>query len=48
MYNGQRPHLYYGGESLKYYLTPPVVLLIKRVALTVLSTGTQSALKWKG
>jgi hypothetical protein len=24
LYNGQRPHLYYGGENLKYYLTPPL------------------------
>jgi hypothetical protein len=23
MYNRQRPHLHFGGENLKYYLTPP-------------------------
>jgi hypothetical protein len=34
MYNRQRPHLYYGDENLKYYLTPsPADFLTRRAAL---------------
>jgi hypothetical protein len=42
MYNRQRPHLYYGCENLKYYLTPsPVDFLTRGAALRHNSIGPQ-------
>jgi hypothetical protein len=45
MYCRQCRHLYYGGENLKYYLTPsPAVLpFYRRAGLTTNLNGTQSA-----
>jgi hypothetical protein len=49
MYCRQRLHLYYGGENLKYYLTPfPEFFLPRREALTTNSNRTQSDHKGKG
>jgi hypothetical protein len=46
----QRRHLYYGGELLKYYLTPspPQFSLHRRAALTTNSNGSQYTQKGKG
>jgi hypothetical protein len=46
MYCRQRRHLYYGGENLKYYLTPsPQFFIPRRAALTSNSNGAQSGHK---
>jgi hypothetical protein len=48
MNNRERSHLYYGGESLKYYLTPAAAVFItRRAALTGISIETQPEHKGK-
>jgi hypothetical protein len=45
----RRPHLYYGCEKLKYYLTPsPADFLTRRAALTTNSIGSQPSHKGEG
>jgi hypothetical protein len=42
MYNRQRPHSYYGGENLKYYLIPSLAeFLTRRAALRANYIGPQ-------
>jgi hypothetical protein len=49
MYGRQRPHLYYGGENLKYYLTPsPPYFLTRRAALRTNSIGPQPSHNGEG
>jgi hypothetical protein len=49
MYNRQRPHIYYGGENFKYYLTPsPADFLTRRAALRTNSIGPQPSHKGEG
>jgi hypothetical protein len=49
IYDRQRPHLYYGGEYLKYYSTPsPADFLARRAALRTNSIDQQPSYKWKG
>jgi hypothetical protein len=49
MYDRQLPHLYNGGDNLKYYLTPsPADFLTRRAALRTNSIGPQPSHKGDG